>query len=591
MGKTRPRLVKLFTIIGVITTGFFALVLMAMTWTCITAETVPEGTVLELHLDQPLVNDGAEDPLAAVLGERGTSIHEVIAALHRAAHDDRVVGMIAYLDGTPHGMARTEQLRDSVLAFRAEGKHAVVFVETLGEMGQGTQGYYLATAFDEIILQPTGSLGLTGLRSERLYLRGLLDKLMIEPNGDRRSEYKAAFDQYMERRMSAADREQQTALLEDMHAQLVAAIAPRLGDDTARAREVIEQGPYLAPDALEHGLVDRLGYRDEALAALDEHLGSKARRLYPRAYLERAGGPWDDGRAIAVIHGVGVISRGASSFDPIEGRAVMGAATVTAAFRAAIDDPDVVAIVFVVDSPGGSAVASDSIWRATQRAREAGKPVIVTMGNYAASGGYYVAAGADAIVAEPSTITGSIGVLAGKPVMGKLLNAIGITWDVVQTSDNAGAWSSLEPYDAEGWKHLQRSLDQTYTTFKQRVATGRGLTDDEVEALARGRVWTGVRAKQLGLVDALGGMHTAIAIAREKAELPADEPIELRTFPQPRGLWNRLFGDEPSNSDAGARASVEVGLERWRAVAAQLRAAQMTSGEAGTLVTTPIHVE
>ncbi len=591
MSKTRQRLVTLFTIIGVITTGVCILIAMAMSWRCMVRETVAERTVLELHLDRALGTDGAEDPLEAVLGERRTTVQEVIEALERGAHDDRVVGVLAYVDGTPHGMARVEELRDAVLAFRASGKRAVVFAETLGDMGPGTQGYYLATAFDEIYLQPTGMLGLTGLRSERMYYRGTLDKLEIEPNGDRRSEYKSAFDRYTARHMSEAEREQLTAMLGDLHALLVDAIAGRTGDDPAAAREAIEQGPYLAAEAHELGLVDGLLYRDQVLASMEEAVGPGIERLYVGPYLERAGRPWQEGTVIAVIHGVGIIGRGSSAYDSIEGRAMMGSETVTTAFRSAIEDPEVVAIVFRVDSPGGSVVASEAIWRSTQMAREAGKPVVVSMGNYAASGGYYVSAGATAIVAQPSTLTGSIGVFAGKPVTSKLLNKLGITWDTVQTSSNANVWSSLERYDAEGWQGLQDTLDTIYADFKEHVAQGRGLSEMEVEALARGRVWTGVRAKELGLVDALGGLHTAIALAREHAELSADEPIELRTFPAPQSLWTRLLGDGPANSDGNARARVEVGLARWRAIAAQLRAVEMASGEAGVLVAEPVTVQ
>jgi len=592
MGKTRPRLVALFTVIGMITTGLMLLGAMVITCTCITRDRVPERTVLELHFDRELAFEGVDDPFAAVLGGSGTSLQRVIEALERGASDDRVVGMVAYLDGSTYGMARVEELREAVLAFRATGKPAIAFAETLGELGSGTQGYYLATAFDEIYLQPSGTLGLTGLRSERMYMRGTLDKLDIEANGDRRAEYKSAFEYYTERHMSAADHEQTTVLLDDMHAQLVAAIAPRLGGDEARAREVIEDGPYLAARAHELGLVDGLAYRDEVHARLAARVGEDSERLYPSPYLERAGGPWEEGKVIAIIYGVGLIGSGQSSFDPIEGRALMGSETVVAAFGAAIDDPEVEAIVFRVDSPGGSAVASDAIWRATQRARDAGKPVIVSMGNYAASGGYYVAAGATKIVAQPSTLTGSIGVLAGKAVTRGLWNKLGITWDAVQTSRNAAIGSSMERYDTEGWANLQRMLDGVYGDFKQRVAGGRGMSASQVEALAKGRVWTGVRAKELGLVDELGGLRKAIALAKQEAGLADDTEIELRRFPATRGWLASILGASPDNSDevVAARVRMEAGLKAWREVAATLRAIEIESGTAGALVVAPLGV-
>src|SRR5690606_16021450 len=245
----------------------------------------------ELHLDRPLAPPGAQDPLQAVVGSRQTSWLHVVEALQRASTDERVLGVVAYLDGTPHGMAETEELRDAVLAFRASGKPAIAFAETLGEMGPGTQGYYLATAFDEIYLQPSGAVGLTGLRSEQMFLRGAFDKLELDPQGDRRAEYKTAYDRYAARHMSAPAREQTEALLADLQAHVAEAIAQRLARDStpdpARAQALIEQGPFLAPEALELGLVDGLAYRDEALATLEQKVGGTVERLYPEPYPAR----------------------------------------------------------------------------------------------------------------------------------------------------------------------------------------------------------------------------------------------------------------------------------------------------------------
>ncbi len=588
MSKMRQRLTTLFTVIGIVTTTLLLLVATVVTCNCVTRDAVPRRAVLELRLDRPLAAPGSDDALQAVLGGGGGTWLEVVESLERGAKDERVLGVIAFLDGTPHGMAQVEELRDAVIAFRASGKPAIAFSETLGEMGPGTQSYYLATAFDEIWLQPSGAVGLTGLRSEQMYLRGALDKLDVEPQGDRRSKYKSAYERYAERRLSPAAREQLEALLGDMQARIEEAIAPRLADDLARARTIIEEGPYLAQQALALKLVDGLGYRDEVLAKLEQKVGGKFERIYPEPYLERAGGAWTKGEVIAVIHGDGPITRGPSSFDLLEAKPTMGADTVVAAFRAAIDDPEVKAIVLRVNSPGGSAVASDAIWRATRQARDAGKPVVVSMGNYAASGGYYVSAGANKIVAEPSTITGSIGVLAVKMVTRGLWNKLGITWDSTQTSSNAAFWSDIQGYDEEGWADLQRWLDVVYEDFKRRVADGRGLTMEQVEELAQGRVWTGTRAKALGLVDELGGLTTAIALAKQEAGVPAEASIELRTFPAPKGAVARLLAGAPDNSDdVAARAGLEASVGRWREVMATLRAAELASGESGVLMVVP----
>lgn len=591
MSRTKQRLLTVFAVIGVIsTTLFVTMVVAAMTCSCASKEKVPKRTVLELHLDRVLPDEAVDDPLAAVVGGRGTSLQQVIETLERAAHDDRVLGVVAYVDGTSQGMARNEELRDAVIAFRAAGKPAFAFAETFGELSTGSQGYFLATAFDRIYLQPSGTLGLTGLRTEKMYVRGALEKLDVEPQGGRRAQYKSAYELFFERRMSEADREQQMALLSDMEAAIVTGIASRMDGDEARARELLEQGPYLAAEAHELGLVDGLAYRDEVIAALEAEVGD-AERLYPRPYLERAGGPWDDGKeVIAIVYGSGSIVRGSSSVDPIGGDVMMGGDSVSAALRAAAADPDVEAIVFRVDSGGGSAVASDTIWRATQQARDAGKPVVVSMGNVAASGGYYVAAGANKIVALPSTITGSIGVLAGKPVTRGFWNKLGVTWDSAQTSRNAAFWSTTEGYDAEGRQMLERMLDGIYTDFKQRVAQGRGMSDEEVEAVARGRIWSGRRAKELGLVDELGGLTTAIALARAEAGIDEDAAIELRRFPHKRGWVARLLEGSPDNSD-DVRASVEAGLERWREVGARIHDLRVASGEAGVLAAEPLEVQ
>lgn len=592
MGKTRQRLTTLFTIIGIVTTVLIVAAVGVVTCTCVTRDRVAERTILELRLDRPLVDPGSDDPLALLTGGSGTTWLQVVEALERGAHDERVVGVVAYIDGTSHGMAHVEELRDAIATFRAAGKPAIAFAETMGGAGPGSQGYYLATAFDEIYLQPSGELGLTGLRSERMFLRGTLDKLDVVPQGGRRSEYKSYYETYAERHMSPAAREQTEAMLADMHAQLVSAIASRVGNDPARARAVIEQGPYLAAEALEHGLVDGLAYRDEVLATLQERVGGEAERLYPGSYLERAGRAWAEGSVIAIIHGNGAIVRGPGDYDPIERESAMGSDTVVAAFGAAIEDPEVEAIVFRVNSPGGSAIASDAMWRATQRAREAGKPVVVSMGNYAASGGYYVSAGATKIVAQPSTITGSIGVVALKLATRGIWNKVGVTWDFVQTSPNAAVWSTLDPDGPEGRAQLERTLDQTYADFKQRVADGRGLSAQEVERVARGRVWTGTRAQQEGLVDVLGGLPTAIALAKQEAGIDEDADIELRTFPPSKGMLAQLLSGGPDNSDrVAARARVDAGLERWREVAGTLREVVQASGEAGALMMEPVKVE
>ncbi len=565
----KARLYKLFTIVGAITTGFFALVITVSLLRCAFADRVAEHTVVELRLDRP-ISEGQAGGLAALLGGGGMNVLEVIETLEKAATDDHVDGVIVYVDGGGFGMARVQEVRDAITRFREKsGKWVVAFAETFGELGPGNQGYYLATACDEIWLQPSGGLGLTGLTSEAMFVRGALDLVGVQPRGDHRKEYKNALNMFTERRFTDAHREAAQTLIDDMFEQMVADIAARRGLAPKALRALIDEGPFLAPRALELGLVDGLAYRDEVVAKVKARAGADATLLYAGPYRERAGRPWERGdKAVALIYGVGQVSRGPSSFDALSGETSMGSDTVTAAFRSAIAADDVAAIVFRVDSPGGSAVASDAIWREVVRAKEGGKPVVISMGNLAASGGYYVSAGATKIVAHPATITGSIGVLAGKAYTRDAWNKVGVTWDMVSTSDNAGMWSSVQDYDEAGWAKLGSWLDAVYTDFTGKVAAGRGLSAEQVEAVAKGRVWTGQRALEHGLVDELGGLYRAIEIARDEAGI--GEQFELRVYPEPKGTLASILPSDPESSDQAVAAELSTELERYRPVAARL---------------------
>lgn len=565
----KARLYKLFTVVGAITTGFFALVITVSLLRCAFADRVPEHTIVELRLDRR-ISDGQTGGLAALLGGGGMNVLGVIETLEKAATDDHVEGVIVYVDGGGFGMARVQEVRDAITRFRERsGKWVIAFAETFGELGPGNQGYYLATACDEIWLQPSGGLGLTGLTSEAMFVRGTLDLVGVQPRADHRKEYKNALNTFTQRRFTDAHREAAQTLIDDMFGQMVDDIAARRGIDPKAVRALIDDGPLLAPRALELGLVDGLAYRDEVVAKVKDRVGDGAKLLYAGPYRERAGRPWEDGDdAVALIYGVGQVSRGASNFDPLSGGTSMGSDTVTAAFRAAIAAEDVKAIVFRVDSPGGSAVASDAIWREVIRAKEEGKPVVISMGNLAASGGYYVSAGATKIVAHPSTITGSIGVLAGKAYTRDAWNKVGVTWDMVSTSANAGMWSGVQDYDEAGWAKLQGWLDAVYDDFTGKVASGRGLSAAQVEAIAKGRVWTGQRALEHGLVDELGGLYRAIEIAREEAGI--GEEFELRVYPEKKGTLASLLPSDPESSDQAAAAELTTALERYRPVAARL---------------------
>jgi protease-4 len=305
-------------------------------------------------------------------------------------------------------------------------------------------------------------------------------------------------------------------------------------------RALFDAGPYLGDEALEAGLVDGLAYRDELDQQIRERVGEGVERVTLRAYLARAGRPGRRGTTVALIQGDGPVTRGKSAYSLLDGSSTMGADTVAEAFRDAIEDKRVKAIVFRVNSPGGSYVASDTIWRETVRAHEAGKPVIVSMGNLAASGGYFVALDAQRIVAEPGTITASIGVLGGKLVTRGFWDKIGVTFDEVATSEHSTMWSSMHDF-GPARSRFEASLDRIYEDFTRKVAAGRGLELDEVRRIARGRIWTGEDALELGLVDELGGMSTAYRAAREELGLEPDAPIRVKRFPARRSPFELLF--------------------------------------------------
>jgi len=487
---------------------------------------------------------------------------DIVEALQKASTDDRVEGVIARIGAAPMGLAQVQEIRDAITHFREGGKFTVAWGETYGEAGVGNGAYYLATAFDEIWMQPSGDIGLTGLIYESPFIKGTLSKLEVTPRFDHRYEYKNAMNLFTEEKFTTAHREAMTRLAESQFDQIVRGIAERRGKTTDQVRTLIDRGPFLGKEALDAGLVDGLAYRDEVYAKVKERADGKAKLLYLKAYLDRAGGPYEKGKTIALIYGIGGVTRGKNSFNPVTGGVTMGADSVTAAFRAALEDKSVKAIVFRVDSPGGSYVASDSIWRETLRAKEKGIPVIVTMGNIAGSGGYFVAMAANKIVAQPGTITGSIGVLGGKLLTRKMWKKIGVTFDGVMTSANSDMFSSHYDYSSYGWQRHEDWLDRVYEDFTSKVAEGRGLPLEKVREVAKGRIWTGEDAKNLGLIDEVGCYDVALKLAREAAGIAPDANIRLKRFPRQKEFFESIFAKPPSSSEPKAAMEAAVGLLR-----------------------------
>src|SRR6516164_5256318 len=526
-----------------------------------------DNIILTVDLTQGLAEGPHQDRLLRLLLGSEPSLRDVLDGIETASSDPRVKVLLARVGDDELGLGRTQELRDAIAAFRAKGKFALAFADSFGEFGPGTRPYYLATAFDEIYLQPMGNVGLTGLYAEVPFFKGTLDLLGIVPEFDHREEFKTAMNSLTETKMTPPHREEVDALLASIGGQIIHGIAEGRKLPEAEVREAIDRGPLLADEARQAKLVDRLGYRDEVLAQARAHARSGAELTGLTTYLDRAGRPHREGSTIALIYGSGLIQRAASSANPLTESNVMAATEITRAFRAAVRDPAVRAILFRIDSPGGSVVASESIWREVVFARERGKPVVVSMGDVAGSGGYYVAAAADKIVAEPATLTGSIGVLAGKLVVSDLFRKLGMSTDSAQIGANAAMYSITSDFSARAHSRLEAFLDATYRGFKDHVASGRHMTQEAVEEVAKGRVWTGEEAKTRGLVDELGGYSAAIRLAKEAAKISPEAPVKLTVFPREKQplelIFERLAGKDTDEGGAAA-GSIERSL---RAVA------------------------
>ncbi|WP_043624507.1 signal peptide peptidase SppA [Nonomuraea candida] len=516
--------------------------------------------VLELDLTEGLTEGPPADPLAAVLSMRKSRLADVLSGLKRARQDSRVKALIVKVGGQPLGLGMVQELRQAVIHFRASGKLTVAFAETFGEFSGGTVPYYLATAFERVYLQPSGDVGLTGVAMEQRFVKGALGKLGVGYELGQRHEYKTAANMFTQDHMTDPHRESMSRIVESVTETISAGIADGRRLDPGKVRELIDRGPFTGPEALEAGLVDGLAYRDEVYDEVKRAAGEEAHLLYVARYAKGAAvrklpQPAADG--IALVHGIGMIRSGRSGRSPLGGGGAMGSDTISAALRAARRDDHVKAVVFRVDSPGGSYVASDTVWREVTLTRKV-KPVIVSMGDVAASGGYFVSMAADVIVAQPGTLTGSIGVYGGKAVLAELMEKIGVNTEMVAQGANAGMFSTSRGFSPEQWERVNAWLDRIYDDFVGKVAKSRDLTRERAHELARGRVWTGADAHASGLVDELGGLEDALALARKRAGLADDAPV--RSYPRLNPL-ERLRGPESSEDKSAALARVR--LDAW----------------------------
>ena len=513
---------------------------------------VPNDCVLELDLQSVPHEAGGFDPLAFISsGGRPMLLREAVAAIHRAADDQRVAGLIARVQIPAAAAGPVQELREALSAF-SDAKPSVAWAETY----PGTLSYYLASAFREVWMQPSGTVGLVGFATNALFLRDALDKAGIEAQFVARGEYKSAANLFTQDRYTDAHREADTRLIESLQSQVWQAIAESRHLEAAEVDALADKAPLLRDDAVTGRLIDRVGFRDEAYSRIGELVGAPgispetgdadSEDAPPRLFLSRYARataprpappvPSIPGRkskptiAVVTVHGPIVSGRGGPQLSPF-GNASAGGDTIAAALREAAADDSVSAVVLRVDSPGGSVTGSETIWRQVNRVRDAGKPVVASMGAVAASGGYYVSMAADAIVANAGTITGSIGVVTGKLIARELKDRLGVGSDSVRTNPNADAWSINQPFTDEQRERVEAEADLFYTDFVERVAAGRKLSVEAVDAIARGRVWTGADAKERGLVDELGGLRTAINRAKVLAGFEPDADVRLVGYP------------------------------------------------------------
>ncbi len=527
----------------------------------LSAPSLPGEIVVTLRLAGPIAEVTAEDPFAELMGDQPTSMSNLRRALNRAAEDDRVRGLRLRIDSIGGGFATAQELRSLIARVGAAGKWTAAYMDTAGEFMPGNLVYYVASACDEVVMNPQGDLNLIGLSARSPFIKGTFDKLGIQAEFPGRGAYKTARFMYTKTGFTPEQEEMTGWLIDSLMDQLTEGIAESRGLSAEEVRDLIDRAPFLGSEAVDVGLMDRV----EDLGAFNERLDERepgAKNVGVRAYLNQNRAA-TRGPKIAVVTGVGSIMRGSSgeSFNPLLGGQVMGADTIAKAFRDVRGTPGVEAVVFRIDSPGGSAVASEIIRQ--EMVRTADKvPVVVSMSNVAGSGGYWITCGAQKIVAEPVTLTGSIGVYAGHlNTSGFWSDKLGVTYGRMDEGINANIYGELENWTDEQRAIVDRMLDRIYEDFVERVATSRGMSPESVDEIGRGRVFTGVQALENGLVDVLGGFDAALAEAKMLADIEPDATVQLVQYPRPLSWWQELTRKRGSDQVA-LHAKVDF-LQQW----------------------------
>jgi protease IV len=500
---------------------------------------VASNSTLVLTLDSDLHEVPTDGVVRQLLeGNQPSGLRAVLDNLRKAKADSRVGAVLVVPTGLQAQLwAKVQEVHDAIVDFRESGKPAVAFLEYGGE-----REYYIASACDRIFLMPSGSLDINGLASYEVFFRGTLDKIGVYPDILHIGEYKTAYNTFTERGYTPAHREMSESLNHDLFEQFVAATAEGRHKTPEEVRALIDRGPFSAEEALEAGLVDDLAYPDQIDDRMDLP-GGGLKRLSADDYGRVSKGALglDSGPKIAVIYATGVITSGEGGYDPLMGP-VLGSETLNRYIRDARADTSIRAIVLRIDSPGGAATASDAIWRelVLTRDEKRDRPLVASMSDVAASGGYWIAMAAPYIVAQPGTLTGSIGVITGKMVTGGLYEKLGANIESVSEGRHAELASPARPFNEEERARIATLMEDTYQDFIEKAAESRNVTPEKIDAIGRGRVWTGRQAKNVGLVDELGGLDAAIHAAKTRAGIGADQKVRIVVYPPRRSVYELL---------------------------------------------------
>jgi protease-4 len=495
---------------------------------------IESGSALVLDVSGEYVESADPPLLSKLAGAPRQTFLSLLSDLAKAERDERIGPIVLRVRDLEIGWAKAQELRDAIKSASEKGHKTVAWIE-LASFGANLE-YFVASAADEVYAAPATRAPVVGLAAEYFFLGGLLDKLGIEFEAERIGRYKSAVETITGRSMSDSMREVADALLDSIGAQFVAGIAQsrKLGEDAVR--RAIEAAPVDPRDMQKWGLIDGALHFDELIAKLGD---PEVVKQEDYAAVDPSSVGFSPKARFALVYGSGNVVQGRGSMSP-GGSAVLASDTVSQALEDAAEDSSIAAIIFRVDSPGGSALASDLVWRAAERARAAGKPLIASFSDVAASGGYYVAAGADAIVASPCSITGSIGVFALRPVLTGVLEKLDVGYDSLTRGPYADIQLSGRPLSPESRARMKAEVASIYELFLSRVDQGRGLDRDGVDKVAQGRVWTGAQAAEVGLVDSLGGLRAAVSEGKRRLEIEEDADVALVVFPPPRSLVEQV---------------------------------------------------